>query len=100
MFDWVLNTPVMVDANNNFATPYQNTKVVLCTTTITSGAVSDIFWGKILVVIVPVHYQTSYLKILSMFLVMKQMLVPLTHNHGCLPRRQIAAVQVISKLEL
>ena len=56
MFDWVLNTPVMVDANNNFVTPYQNTKVALCTATITSGAVSDILGGNILVVIVPVHY--------------------------------------------
>ena len=65
------------------------TKFALCTATIISGVVSDVFWGKILFAVLVVHYQTSYLKILAMMLTKKQMLIFLrqnTQNHACFPK--------------
>ena len=54
-------------------------------------------------ILLVVHYQTSHLKILSMILIKKQMLIPLRRNHIGLPKtkgtKQSVIVGMVSKLE-
>ena len=54
-------------------------------------------------ILVVVRYQTSHLKILSMILIKKQMLIPLRRNHIGLPKtkgtKQSVIVGMVSKLE-
>ena len=62
------------------------TKFTPCNDTIVSRLVSHIFLGKILLAVPVVHYQTSYLKMLAVILMMKEILRLLTplevvHKH-------------------
>ena len=76
------------------------TKLAPCNGTIISGVVSDVFLGKILIIVPAVYYQMPYLKMSAMVL-MKQMLILLRKPY--LPKvreiKESEDVGVISKLE-